>query len=143
MTGGQLAPTSLMGQKTTTSPDGRMPAMGQPLKMAELIAQLDGPVYVERVALYSARERAKARRAIKKAITLQLEGRGYAFIEIIAECPTHLKMTPQQAEEWVKTKMVEAFPLGVKKDLTVEPWFQRPAPLFLSLIHISEPTRPY
>ena len=130
MTGGQLAPTSLMGQKTTTSPDGRMPAMGQPLKMAELIAQLDGPVYVERVALYSARERAKARRAIKKAITLQLEGRGYAFIEIIAECPTHLKMTPQQAEEWVKTKMVEAFPLGVKKDLTVEPWFQRPAPLF-------------
>jgi len=130
MTGGQLAPTSLMGQKTTTSPDGRLPAMGQPLKMAELIAQLDGPIYVERVALFSARERAKARKAIKKAITHQITGRGYSFIEIIAECPTHLKMTPQEAEEWVKTKMEPVFPLGVKKDLTVEPWFSRPAPSF-------------
>ncbi|HNC25112.1 MAG TPA: thiamine pyrophosphate-dependent enzyme, partial [Opitutaceae bacterium] len=130
MTGGQLAPTSLMGQKTTTSPDGRAPAMGQPLRMAELIAQLDGPVYVERVALFSARERAKARKAIKKAITHQLTGRGYSFIEIIAECPTHLKMSPQAAEEWVKTKMEPVFPLGVKKDLTVEPWFRRGAPSF-------------
>jgi len=130
MTGGQLAPTSLMGQKTSTSPEGRVAAMGQPLKMAELIAQLDGPVYVERVALFSARERGKARKAIKKAITNQIEGRGYSFIEIIAECPTHLKMTPQEAEEWVKTKMEPVFPLGVKKDLTVEPWFKRPAPVF-------------
>ncbi len=130
MTGGQLAPTSLMGQKTTTSPEGRLPGMGQPLKMAELIAQLDGPIYVERVALFSARERAKARKAIRKAITHQITGRGYSFIEIIAECPTHLKMTPQEAEEWVKTKMEPVFPLGVKKDLTVEPWFSRPAPSF-------------
>jgi 2-oxoisovalerate ferredoxin oxidoreductase beta subunit len=130
MTGGQLAPTSLMGQKTSTSPEGRVAAMGQPLKMAELIAQLDGPVYVERVALFSARERGKARKAIKKAITNQIEGRGYSFIEIIAECPTHLKMTPQEAEEWVKTKMAPVFPLGVKKDLTVEPWFKRHAPVF-------------
>lgn len=130
MTGGQLAPTSLIGQKTTTSPDGRVPSMGQPLRMAELIAQLDGPVYVERVALFSARERVKARKAIKKAITNQLEGRGYSFIEIISECPTHLKMNPQAAEEWVKTKMEPVFPLGVKKDLTLEPWFRRAAPLF-------------
>jgi len=130
MTGGQLAPTSLIGQKTTTSPDGRIAAMGQPLKMAELIAQLDGPVYVERVALFSARERVKARKAIRKAITNQVEGRGYSFIEIIAECPTHLKMTPQDAEEWVRTKMEPVFPLGVKKDLTVEPWFKRGAPSF-------------
>ncbi len=130
MTGGQLAPTSLMGQRTTTSPDGRSPAMGQPLRMAELIAQLDGPVYVERVALFSARERVKARKAIKKAITNQIEGRGYSFIEIISECPTHLKMSPQEAEEWVKTKMEPVFPLGVKKDVTVEPWFKRDAPVF-------------
>ncbi len=130
MTGGQLAPTSLMGQRTTTSPDGRAPAMGQPLRMAELIAQLDGPVYVERVALFSARERAKARKAIKKAITHQITGRGYSFIEIIAECPTHLKLSPQEAEEWVKTKMEPVFPLGVKKDLAVEPWFRRGAPSF-------------
>ena len=130
MTGGQLAPTSLMGQRTTTSPEGRGPAMGQPLKMAELIAQLDGPVYVERVALFSARERGKARKAIKKAITNQIEGRGYSFIEIIAECPTHLMMTPQEAEEWVKTEMEPVFPLGVKKDLTVEPWFKRLPPVY-------------
>ncbi len=130
MTGGQLAPTSLMGQKTSTSPDGRIPAMGQPLKMAELIASLDGPVYVERVALFSSRERVKARKAIKKAITNQIEGRGYSFIEIISECPTHLKMTPQEAEEWVKTRMEPVFPLGVKKDLVVEPWFKRGSPSF-------------
>lgn len=130
MTGGQLAPTSLMGQRTSTTPDGRAPANGQPLKMAELIAQLDGPVYVERVALFSARERVKARKAIKKAITNQLEGRGYSFVEIIAECPTHLKLSPQDAEEWVKTKMVPVYPLGVKKDLTVEPWFKPGPPVF-------------
>jgi len=104
--------------------------MGQPLKMAELIASLDGPVYVERVALYSARERVKARKAIKKAITNQIEGRGYSFVEIISECPTQLKMTPQQAEEWVQSKMTPVFPLGVKKDLTIEPWFKREAPVF-------------
>lgn len=130
MTGGQLAPTSLMGQKTSTSPNGRTPAMGQPLKMAELIAQLDGPVYVERVALFNTRERVKARKAIRKALTNQIEGRGYSFIEIISECPTHLKMNPQQAEEWVRTEMVPVFPLGVKKDFTVDPWFERPAPIF-------------
>jgi 2-oxoisovalerate ferredoxin oxidoreductase beta subunit len=130
MTGGQLAPTSLMGQRTTTSPAGRTTAMGQPLRMAELIAQLDGPIYVERVALFSARERVKARKAIRKAITNQIEGRGYSFVEIIAECPTHLKMTPQEAEQWVKTQMEPVFPLGVKKDLTVEPWFKPGAPVF-------------
>jgi len=127
MTGGQLAPTSLMGQKTSTTPEGRAPANGAPLKMAELIASLDGPIYVERVALFSARERVKARKAIRKAIANQLEGRGYSFVEIIAECPTHLKLSPQEAEEWVKTKMAPVYPLGVKKDLPMEPWF-KPAP---------------
>ncbi|HTL68815.1 MAG TPA: 2-oxoacid:acceptor oxidoreductase family protein [Lacunisphaera sp.] len=130
MTGGQLAPTSLMGQKTATSPDGRKPAMGQPLKMAELIASLDGPVYVERVALYDARQRVRARKAIRKGLQLQLEGRGYAFIEVLSECPTHLKLTPTEAEKWVKEQMEPVFPLGVKKDLTVEPWFQPAAPRF-------------
>ncbi len=130
MTGGQLAPTSLMGQKTATSPEGRTAAMGQPLKMAELIAQLDGPVYVERVALYDARQRVKARKAIKKALTLQAEGRGYSFIEILSECPTHLKLSPTDAEKWVREKMEPVYPLGVKKDLTVEPWFNPPAASF-------------
>jgi pyruvate/2-oxoacid:ferredoxin oxidoreductase beta subunit len=77
MTGGQLAPTTLMGQKTsTTSPTGRIAFMGQPLKMAELIAGLDGPVYVERVALFDSKQRVKAKKAIKKALELQVEGRG-------------------------------------------------------------------
>jgi 2-oxoisovalerate ferredoxin oxidoreductase beta subunit len=130
MTGGQLAPTSLIGQRTSTSPDGRTPAMGQPLKMAELIASLDGPVYVERVALYDAKNRVKARKAITKAIKLQEEGRGYSFIEILSECPTHLKLTPVEAELWIKEKMEPVFPLGVKKDLVREPWFKPPAPSY-------------
>lgn len=130
MTGGQLAPTSLIGQRTTTSPDGRTPAMGQPLRMAELIASLDGPAYVERVALYDAKNRVKARRAITKALTLQEQGRGYAFIEVLSECPTHLKLSPVEAEKWIKEKMEPVFPLGVKKDLAREPWFKPAAPRF-------------
>lgn len=130
MTGGQFAPTSLLGQKTTTSPEGRDRSMGLPLRMAELIAGLDGPIYVERVALFDPRERVKARRAIQKAVRLQAEGRGYAFIEVLAECPTHLKLTPELAEAWVRDRMVPVFPLGVKKDVTVEPWFQRGPPSF-------------
>ncbi len=132
MTGGQLAPTSLTGQRTATSPEGRNRLMGQPLKMAELIAQLDGPVYVERVALYDAKNRVKARKAIRKALQLQLEGRGYSFIEVLSECPTHLKLTPVEAEKWVQENMEPVFPLGVKKDLsaTTEPWFKGPHPSF-------------
>ncbi|MFI5338047.1 MAG: thiamine pyrophosphate-dependent enzyme, partial [Opitutales bacterium] len=131
MTGGQMAPTSLIGQKTATSPDGRNPAtQGLPLRMAELIAQLDGPVYVERVALYDAKNRVKARKAIKKALTLQSEGRGYSFIEVLSECPTHLRLSPTEAEKWVKEKMEPVYPLGVKKDVTIEPWFNGPNPSF-------------
>ncbi len=120
MTGGQMAPTTLMGQKTSTSPDGRIPFMGQPLKMAELIAQLDGPIYVERVALYDTKQRTRAKKAIRKALQLQVENRGFAFVEVLAECPTHLGVTPEEAEHWVRDRMVPVFPLGVKKDLTVD-----------------------
>jgi 2-oxoisovalerate ferredoxin oxidoreductase beta subunit len=130
MTGGQMAPTTLMGQVTATSPDGRNVFNGQPIKMSEMIAQLDGSIYVERVALFSAAERKKTKRAVKKALQLQVEGRGYTFIEVLAECPTHLKMTPDKAEKWVKECMVPVFPLGVKKDVTVEPWFKYEAPEF-------------
>jgi len=130
MTGGQMAPTSLMGQSTTTSPSGRSRFNGEPMKMAELVASLDGPVYVDRVALFTAASRKRAARAIKKAVQIQKEGRGYAFVEVLAECPTHLKMTPDKAEEWVKENMVPVFPLGVKKDTTVEPWFKLPRPIF-------------
>ena len=121
MTGGQLAPTTLLGQSTATTPGGRPLWMGQPLKVAELIAQLDGPVYVERVALYDNKQRTRARKAIRKAIELQVENRGFSFVEVLAECPTHLGMTPVEAEAWVRDAMTAVFPLGVKKDVTAEP----------------------
>ena len=118
MTGGQMAPTSLMGQRTSTSIKGRTPASGQPLKMAELIAGLDGPVYVERVALFNNKQRILAKRAIEHAIDLQVRGVGFAFIEVLSECPLYLGLTPEEAEAWVRDTMVETFPLGIKKDLT-------------------------
>jgi 2-oxoisovalerate ferredoxin oxidoreductase beta subunit len=130
MTGGQMAPTTLMGQKTTTSPGGRNRLMGAPMKMAELIAQLDGPVYVERVALFDAKQRVKAKKAIKRAIQIQVEKKGLAFVEVLAECPTHLKMTPQETEKWVKEQMLPIFPLGVKKDSVGDAWFQMGVPVF-------------
>ena len=91
---------------------------GQPLKVAELIACLDGPVYVERVALYDNKRRTHARRAIKKALELQVEGNGFAFIEVLSECPVQLGLEPEAAEDWVRDNMEPVFPLGVKKDAT-------------------------
>jgi 2-oxoisovalerate ferredoxin oxidoreductase beta subunit len=120
-----------MGQKTATTPDGRGRLMGQPLRVAEMIAQLDGPVYVERVALYDNKQRVKAQKAIAKAIRLQTEHRGFAMVEVLSECPLHLGQTPQEAERWVKERMVPVFPLGVKKDETAtrDPWpdWKRPS----------------
>jgi 2-oxoisovalerate ferredoxin oxidoreductase beta subunit len=132
MTGGQMAPTTLMGQKTSTSPYGRTRFTGEPLKVAELMAGLDGPVYVERVGLFDAKNRIRAQKAIKKAIRLQVEGRGFSLVEVLAECPTHLKMTPLEAEKWVKEQMVPRYPLGVKKDVTPdEGWPLPPPPNFM------------
>ena len=130
MTGGQLAPTTLMEQKTTTSPTGRNRLMGEPMKMAETIGQLDGPIYVERCALFDNKQRVRAKKAIKKALRLQIENKGLAFVEILSECPTHLKLTTAEAEQWVKENMVPVFPLGVKKDLDPEPWFEPGEPSF-------------
>jgi 2-oxoisovalerate ferredoxin oxidoreductase beta subunit len=118
MTGGQMAPTTLIGQHTATTPEGRGRLMGEPLKVSELIAQLDGPVYVERVALYDNKRRVQARRAIQTAIQLQVERRGFAFVEVLAECPLHLGLTPSESERWVKEHMVPVYPLGVKKNVT-------------------------
>ena len=130
MTGGQMAPTTLMGQRTATSPEGRGRLMGEPLKMAELMAQLDGPVYVERVALFDARQRVKAQKAILKAVRLQVENKGFAFVEVLAECPLHLGKTPPEAERWVKERMVPVFPLGVKKDVARDEWPEWKRPTF-------------
>jgi len=130
MTGGQMAPTTLPGQTTATTPRGRGRMEGGPLRMAELVAQLDGPVYVERVALFDNKQRHRAKAAITKAVRLQVENRGLSFVEVLAECPTHLKLTPVEAEQWVKEHMLPYFPLGVKKDETVEPWFDLGTPTF-------------
>lgn len=118
MTGGQMAPTTLMGQKTATTPEGRTDFNGQPMKVAELMATLDGPVYVQRVALYDNKQRKRAKKAIKKALELQVNGVGFSMVEVLSECPVQLKLEPLQAQEWIKENMVPVFPLGVKKDIT-------------------------
>jgi len=130
MTGGQLAPTTLMGQKTSTTPEGRYRMMGEPIQMSEIIAQLPGSVYVERVALFDTKQRNRAKKAIKKGLQYQKENRGFSFIEVLAECPTHLKKTPLETEKWVQEEMLPIFPLGVKKDEKPEPWFNLNKPSF-------------
>ncbi|MCA9756575.1 MAG: 2-oxoacid:acceptor oxidoreductase family protein [Candidatus Eisenbacteria bacterium] len=130
MTGGQMAPTTLPGMKSTTSPFGRGAMEGPPTKMAELIAQLEAPVYVERTALFDQRTRKATQKAIKKILQLQMEGRGFGFVEVLSECPTHLKMTPTDAEEWVKNEMTKYFPIGKLKDETRDPWFHLEKPTF-------------
>jgi 2-oxoisovalerate ferredoxin oxidoreductase beta subunit len=128
MTGGQMAPTSLPGQRTATSPRGRGRFEGAPLRMAELMAQLDGPVYVERVALYDPKQRTRAKRAIRKALELQIARRGFSFVEVLSECPTHLGLSAEDAQGWVRDEMTKFFPLGVCKDAAGEPLPPPPEP---------------
>jgi 2-oxoisovalerate ferredoxin oxidoreductase beta subunit len=117
MTGGQMAPTTLVGEKSTTSPWGRRPANeGFPLHMAELLATLEAPVYIERVALCDNKNIMKARRAIKKALETQRDGAGFTFVEILSPCPTIWGKDPVEARRWVLDKMVPAFPLNVFRD---------------------------
>ena len=117
MTGGQMAPTTLVGQVSTTTPWGRRPSNeGFPLRMAELLATLQAPVYIERVALSDNKNLMRARRAIRKALELQKQAAGFTFVEILSPCPTIWKMTPTEARDWVKEKMVPSFPLGVFRD---------------------------
>jgi 2-oxoisovalerate ferredoxin oxidoreductase beta subunit len=89
MTGGQMAPTTLRNQRTTTTPTGRSRITGEPMRMAETVAQMDAPIYVERVALYDNKQRTRAKKAIKKALRLQVENRGLSFVEVLSECPSN------------------------------------------------------
>ena len=130
MTGGQMAPTTLMSQRTTTTPDGRERLTGEPMRIAETIAGLSGPIYVERVALYDSKRQMRAAKAIEKALRLQVENRGLSFVEVLSECPTHWKMTPVEAETWVKENLEPVYPLGVLKDEEQEPWFELDDPVF-------------
>lgn len=118
MTGGQMAPTSLLGQVTTTSPYGRNPNVeGNPIRVSEMLATLDGVAYIERVSLHDIRNINKARRAIKKAFEVQLAGKGFAMIEVLSTCPTNWGMTPVESLKWLEENMIPFYPLGVKKEV--------------------------
>lgn len=118
MTGGQMAPTTLVGQVTTTSPYGRQEEhCGKPLRMAELLATIEGAAYIERVSLHDVPNIIKAKKAIKKAFTCQLEGKGFSLVEILSTCPTNWGLSPAAAIEWLKENMIPYYPLGVKKEV--------------------------
>ena len=117
MTGGQMAPTTMVGQKSTTSPWGRRPSNeGFPLHMAELLATLEAPVYIERVALSDNKNIMKARRAVRKALEIQRDGAGFSFVEILSPCPTIWGKEPVEARRWIADKMIPIFPLNVFRD---------------------------
>lgn len=121
MTGGQMAPTSLPGQVTQTSPYGRdVNVAGYPVKVCELLSSLDGPAYIERVAVNNVKNIKAAGKAILKAFKNQVEGKGFSLIEVVSSCPTNWGMTPQKALEWIDTNMIPYYPLGVYKDKTKE-----------------------
>lgn len=121
MTGGQMAPTTLPEQVTQTSPYGRdTSSAGFPIRVSEMLATLDGPAYIERVAVNNIKNIKNAKKAIKKAFQNQVEGKGYSFIEVISTCPTNWGLTPQKALEWVDEKMIPYYPLGVYKDKYAE-----------------------
>lgn len=113
MTGGQIAPTTLIGQKGTTAVGGRTKAQfGMPIKMSELLAQLECAVYVERVALNSPANVRKAKKAVAKAFEVQQSGAGFSFVEFLSTCPTNWGLTPADALDWVRDKMIPYYPLG-------------------------------
>jgi 2-oxoglutarate ferredoxin oxidoreductase subunit beta len=118
MTGGQMAPTTLIGQKTTTSPTGRNPEhSGFPIRMCELLATLDGSAYIARVSVSSPRNIIQAKKAIKRAFETQIKRLGYSMVEVLSHCPTNWHMSPIEAAKWVEEKMMPYYPLGEFKDL--------------------------
>ena len=121
MTGGQMAPTTLIGQKSTTTPFGRsVRNEGYPLRVCELLAALEAPVYLERVALGDNKQIMKAARAIRRAIENQVRGLGFSLVEILSSCPTIWRMEPVEAQTWVREEMTKVFPLGVFRDRSKE-----------------------
>ena len=119
MTGGQLGPTTLLGQVTTTSPTGRnVEYYGYPIKIAEHIAMCDGTAFSARVSLDTVANIKKAKQAIKKAFEVQEKGLGFGFVEILSSCPTNWRMTPEQAHDRVRNDMMQVFKPGIYKDIT-------------------------
>lgn len=116
MTGGQMAPTTLIGQKTVTSPEGRNPNIqGMPIRISEMIATLDGAAYIERVSSHDVPHIQKAKKAIRKAFETQKSRKGFSLIEVLSTCPTNWGLDPYESLDWVKDNMIPAYPLGVYK----------------------------
>ncbi len=118
MTGGQMAPTTLVGQKATTAPLGRDKThCGSPIRMSELLGTLDGAAYVARVAVDTIPNLNRAKKAIKTAFELQMQNAGFTFVEVLAVCPTNWGKTPLEAVRWLQENMIPAYPLGVVRDI--------------------------
>ena len=121
MTGGQMAPTTLVGQKTTTSPYGRdKDHCGSPIRIAEMLATIEGSAYIERVAVNSPANIVRAKKAIKNAFECQLAGKGFSLVEVLSNCPTNWGLSPVESMKWLEENMIPYYPLGVKKDITKE-----------------------
>ena len=117
MTGGQMAPTTLVGQKSTTSPLGRKKELqGSPIRMCEMLATLDGPAYLERVAVNNPGNVRKAKRAIKAAFEAQIAKKGFSMVEVLSTCPTNWGMSPVKSLEWLEENMMPYYPLGNYKN---------------------------
>ena len=117
MTGGQMAPTTILGQNSTTTPGGReMNRDGAPLNLSELLGIVEGSAYIERTAVNSPKNIRRCKRAIKKAFRVQMEGLGFSLVEILSPCPTNWKMSPVNACKWIEDKASKIFPLRVIKD---------------------------
>lgn len=116
-----MAPTTLAGSKTTTSPYGRDTKLqGNPIRVSEMLATLDGPAYIERVSVHTPQQILKAKRAIKKAFECQVQGKGFSLVEVLSTCPTNWGMPPVEALKRVEHEMMPHYPLGVCKDITAE-----------------------
>ena len=121
MTGGQMAPTTLPGQVTQTSPYGRkVESVGYPLRVCELLSNVTGATYLERVAVNDVKNVRNAKRAIQKAFSYQMEGKGFSLIEVLSTCPTNWGLTPDKALKWLEENMIPYYPLGVYKDKYAE-----------------------
>jgi 2-oxoglutarate ferredoxin oxidoreductase subunit beta len=118
MTGGQMAPTTLVGQRTTTSPLGRSRSgQGAPLRICEMLATIEATAYLARVSVHTVPRLTAAKRAIKKAFQLQMENKGFSLVEVLSTCPTNWGLSPVEALRWVEQTMIPVYPLGVYKDL--------------------------
>ena len=118
MTGGQMAPTTLPGQVTTTSPYGRDPALcGYPIRVSEMLATLDGPAYIARCSVHDVQHIMDAKKCIRKAFETQIAKKGFSMVEVLSSCPTNWGMTPREALNWLEANMIPQYPLGVKKEV--------------------------